>query len=184
MPASNVPLVPRRATVMLLVAALHALVLLAWLRQPAVDGPPAREPRHVTVQLLTLQRQTSSPASPQPGDLSSSLRRIERARRPATSDARSALPPATPADALDVPPSTTPASAAEPPIDLDASMRTVAREMARGGAIPIDGQAASTPGLGEAIAATSAPDCRTAYRSLGLLGLPVLAWNALRDRCR
>lgn len=174
---------PRRLGVLLAVVALHALVLHAWLTGRAVGPQTDRVRRSMTVQLI-------EPA-PESRSHSPATRLVSAAKKPAHR-----APAVVMARRPGVPSNIEPQAAAGPAgtastesddraadaLDLGAGMRAVARSMAREHAVPWHSRA-SAPGLGDAIAASALPDCRTSRAALGLLALPLLAIDLARDRC-
>lgn len=173
----------RRAGVLALVVAAHAVLLHGWPWSQPADRAQRPSTSLITVRLFDL------PVTPASTTMDATPRQLpardRRAVAEAVHTASPGAPNAAPPAATIEPSANTATSESLPePLELQRSMRDAARALAREPAPPAQALAASSPGLGAAIAATSAPDCRTAYQSLGLLGLPLLALDALRERCR
>lgn len=185
------PLPPRRSPGVRLVAAVAALLTTTALVLELARLPPAAAPVRAPVGLPV----TLMPAPPPPAAAAAPVRARAAARAPAPQPVSAPIaPPRPPAVAQPVarsePPSDA-ASAPPPPLRLGAEvMRQAARDslaqtrrLAAQAGLD-DAPVSGAERLADGVRQSAKPDCLAANAGGSLLSLPIIALQALRQKCQ
>ena len=134
-------------------------------------------------------RQIARSSEPRPPPRARKARRVPAEQTPATSTAAVQPQPISTEDVVAVPNPATQASATQPALRVDQrAIQAAAAAAVRGSPLAASAAASEKPTLlskGErAIASSGRPDCKDAYSGTGLLALPLILADTVREKCK